>query len=378
MIHIPRNIKQSIGNLFGWRTSRHIVVFESDDWGSIRMPSKTTYDSLLSKGLPVDRDIYFKFDSLESETDYINLFDVLHSIKDSKYNSPIFTLNYVSTNPDFERIKECDFNEYFYEDISRTYERFPECQNNIQIIRQGIKERLIIPQSHGREHLNVVRWLYDLQNRIPLALLAFENQMFSLPMLVGNEIKSTYVDALFYSKESDRSAILGIVSESLRMFREQWDYTSRSFMAPGYIWDSHIETVLFSHGVDYLQGVIIQLEPSLNAEKRFTKKYHFTGQRNEFKQVYLVRNSFFEPSENQGKDWVSNSLRGIANSFLFGKPAIIQSHRVNYSGTINSSNRDKNLQQLKRLLHEIVKNWPDVEFMSTVQLGDLMRETLPS
>ena len=202
--------------------------------------------------------------------------------------------------------------------------------------------------------------------------------MFSLPMVVGNGIRSTYVDALFYSKESDRRAILDIVSESLRLFREQWDYTSKSFMAPGYIWDSHIENVLFSHGVDYLQGVIIQLEPSLNAEKRFTKKYHFTGQRNEFKQVYLVRNSFFEPSENQGKDWVSNSLQGIANSFLFGKPAIIQSHRVNYSGTINSSNRDKNLQQLKRLLHEIVKNWPDVEFMSTVQLGDLMRETLPS
>ncbi|NTW32234.1 MAG: hypothetical protein HGB12_06370 [Bacteroidetes bacterium] len=33
-------------NIPGWRTDRKILVIESDDWGSIRMPSKETYSGL--------------------------------------------------------------------------------------------------------------------------------------------------------------------------------------------------------------------------------------------------------------------------------------------------------------------------------------------
>ena len=56
-------------NSRGWRTDREIVVIESDDWGSIRMPSKRVYDELLSKGFPVDILPYLRYDSLESNID---------------------------------------------------------------------------------------------------------------------------------------------------------------------------------------------------------------------------------------------------------------------------------------------------------------------
>ena len=36
---ILSGIKKWLINIPGWRTNRHIVVIESDDWGSIRMPS---------------------------------------------------------------------------------------------------------------------------------------------------------------------------------------------------------------------------------------------------------------------------------------------------------------------------------------------------
>jgi hypothetical protein len=36
-------------NSRGWKTKRKIVVIESDDWGSIRMPSKSVVELLKSK-----------------------------------------------------------------------------------------------------------------------------------------------------------------------------------------------------------------------------------------------------------------------------------------------------------------------------------------
>jgi len=57
-------------------------------------------------------------------------------------------------------------------------------------------------------------------------------------------------------------------------------------------------------------------------------------------------------------------------AFRMKKPAIISSHRINYVGFIDSSNRDRNLKSLNQLLTRILEKWPDVEFMTTVELGN--------
>jgi hypothetical protein len=38
---IKQNLSRNLSNLPGWRTNRHIIVMESDDWGSIRMSIRT-------------------------------------------------------------------------------------------------------------------------------------------------------------------------------------------------------------------------------------------------------------------------------------------------------------------------------------------------
>ena len=64
------HILQNIINTFGYKTNRKIVVFESDDWGSIRMPSKLAYSNLLKKGIGVDKSyLYDTLDSLEKKED---------------------------------------------------------------------------------------------------------------------------------------------------------------------------------------------------------------------------------------------------------------------------------------------------------------------
>lgn len=52
---IQQKVKHNVLNILGWRTNRHIVVIESDDWGSIRMPSVEEYDTLVKKGVTLGK-----------------------------------------------------------------------------------------------------------------------------------------------------------------------------------------------------------------------------------------------------------------------------------------------------------------------------------
>jgi len=66
-------------NLPGWRTNRKIVVIESDDWGSIRMPSKEAFNNLQATGIDLLSDEGFRFnkyDSLATSADLELLFEV--------------------------------------------------------------------------------------------------------------------------------------------------------------------------------------------------------------------------------------------------------------------------------------------------------------
>jgi hypothetical protein len=65
-------------------------------------------------------------------------------------------------------------------------------------------------------------------------------------------------------------------------------------------------------------------------------------------------------------------MKNIQNAFFWNSPAIIGTHRVNYIGSIVEKNRTVNLKFLSELLRAIVKRWPDVEFLSTSQLGSLI------
>lgn len=49
--------------------------------------------------------------------------------------------------------------------------------------------------------------------------------------------------------------------------------------------------------------------------------------------------------------------------------AVISSHRLNFIGNIDIQNRDRNLILFRKLLNKIMKKWPDVEFISSDELG---------
>jgi len=124
--------------------------------------------------------------------------------------------------------------------------------------------------------------------------------------------------------------------------------------------------------VEYIQGG--QIHSYCNVDgKNMSKRLRYTGNKNQIGQFDLARNAFFEPVESPDKDWVNICLSQINRAFRWGHPAIICSHRANFVSSLNRKNRDQNLKMLMKLLLTIKKNWPNVEFMSSAQLGDFIK-----
>ena len=183
------------------------------------------------------------------------------------------------------------------------------------------------------------------------------------------------MESLGYSKTEEKSDYQVVIKEALEQFRTIFNFSSASFIAPNYCWDEEVEFALSLNGIRHIQSGRVQIKPSVSGKKTLVRRY--TGQTNTFQQVYTARNCFFEPSLRKSKPQVEveSCLKQIETAFLWRTPAIICSHRLNYIGSIVAENRDLNLKLLRMLLKNILKTWPDVEFMSSDKLGELIFET---
>jgi hypothetical protein len=370
-----QSLKNTLLNIPGWRTHRKIIVFESDDWGSIRMSSKKAYDALLKKGYPVNYCAYSRNDALESNTDLQYLAEVLSEVKDFKGNPAVMTSNMLSANPDYDKIEKSNFEKYFWEPITKTYERYPEHDKVMALYQQGIKEKLFKPQLHGREHINVSRWFGALKNGEKRSRDAFEHRTLSLPLVKNTNGRRDFMDSFGLQDKETIQSYEDILKDAANVFKDLWGYRSLTFMAPCYTWHPDLEKTLKNIGVQGFQGTYVQRIPDNSKKIKVSRRYHFMGQKNKLDQYYFIRNAFFEPSEcSDSQNLVDNTLNEIKKAFNYNKPAIVQSHRLNYIGSVNKNNRDVNLNLFRDLLKKLLELYPDVEFMSSDQLLDLVKK----
>jgi hypothetical protein len=341
------------------------VIIESDDWGAIRTPSAAVLKAFERKGLELSQSVY-KYDSLESDEDLGELFSLLNCFHDYKGNPLKITANVIVANPDFEKIKAGNFRQYFFEDVRKTLEEYPEHNHVYNKWQQGIKEGYFQPQFHGREHLQYKRWLKTLQEGNADALFCFDHGA-----TYSGKSDYSFMEAYDWDHPGDVEEHKVIIAEGLRMFESLFGYTSKSFIAPCYNWDPAIETTLANNGVQMIQGIRNQLVPTGTFDK-YDSLPHYFGERNNLGLTYNVRNCFLEPSLLPGKDWVDSCLAQVKNAFLWQKPAVICSHRINFIGSINPLNRERGLTDLKTTINKVLKEWPDVQFISTDQLAELL------
>ena len=367
--------RKELYNMFGWRTKRRMVVIESDDWGTIRMPSREVYEEFLRRGIRVDRDPYCRYDNLATKHDLENLFEVLQSVKDKNGHPAVITANTLSANPVFDKIKESEFTQYYFEPFTETLKRYAAHADAFEMWKEGMAAGVFHPQSHGREHLYVKKWLQTLRNGDKVTRTAFDLGTWGLTNLVDPTINGYYMGAFNSSEDADIRDFEIIIDDALRMFTEQFGYESKSFIATTYEWHPKIEPFLTQRGVKYLQGAFQQKIPIGDDQGVKVMYRGFQGTRTKAGLIRLFRNCFYEPSTRENFDWYGDCMKRIEIALKWSKAANISAHRLNFIGSIDSKNTDRNLPEFKRLLQEIVKRWPDVEFVTSDQLGEIIEQS---
>lgn len=366
-MNIKTVARRYLTNLPGWRANRKIVVIESDDWGSIRMPSLKAYRFLSQSGVSVDGGSarFNQNDTLASENDLEALFELLFGFRDKYRRNAVVTALSIVANPDFKKIADNNFEKYYFEPFPRTLEKYGY-SNTLEYWQQGISHRIFMPQFHGREHLNVSVWMKALkENDIPTRL-AFNQGCWGFNNL--HPLNISYQAAFDLATPTELPVQREAITTGLDLFEKLFGYRASYFVPPNGPFNKALEATLIENGIRYVFTSKIHLEPQGNG--RWKKRFHYLGQKNQYDQTYLTRNCFFEPSD-PSKDWVDSCLAEVKAAFTLFKPAVISTHRVNYIGGLNPSNRDRGLKALKQLLTEITRRWPEVEFMTSEELGKL-------
>jgi hypothetical protein len=337
----------------------------------MRMPNPATLQTLLKAGLKVDDVSFNRLDGLEKKEDLELLLEVLDKHRDHRGNPAKFTCNMVLGNPDFEAIERTGFAEFVHESMFDSYRRY-HGEDLRPIWEQAIASGLVRPQFHCREHINTGLWMRDLKAGQPETKLCFKHRFFGLRTRTSSSVQKHYLAAYSAENEEELSQIRKIALDGLDRFESFFGFRSCTLVACNYVLPTELEAPLFSAGVRGIQTRIKQTVPSVARHGLRTHHRRFTGQTNRAGQRYTVRNALFEPYQNQHSDWVSLGLRQIAEAFRFKTPAVISSHRINYSSAMDVAHRDVNLSGLRQFLTRLVNRWPDVEFLSTDELVALM------
>jgi hypothetical protein len=369
---LRRTISRHARNYKGWCTKRHILVIESDDWGSSCIPSIGVFNRLVGQGVRLDKCPYTSYDVLASEQDLEGLFTVLSEFRDKNGSHPVITANAVTNNPDYDKIRDSGYRKYYGELFTDTLKKYPSHRHSFNLWKQGLNEGLFYPQFHGREHLNVKSWMSSLQDKDSIERSIFNDGMFWPGSAEEGKRRVSTRAAFDTDNLSDVDYHRDIICEGLVQFKQLFGYRSKSFIAPNFIYHPDLNKTLAKEGVEIIQGMKYQKLPIGGREKREMLRRHH-GYLNALGQINLVRNCAFEPSQNpESFDSVNDCLKSIETAFIWKKPAIITAHRLNFIGFIHPDNREKNLKSFRNLITTMLKRWPDIEFMTSPQLGELI------
>lgn len=362
-------------HFWAWHTPYKIIVFESDDWGVKGMSKESlkkiavnfeVEEFLVPLTYSENGNLKWLRSSLESEEDLERLYKVLEKHKDSRGRKPIFTANIVVANPDFKAIKENNFQEYKV--IA------PE-QILVKKWKEGLKRGIFYPQYHGYSHFNYENWMKNLKNKEVLTMKAFDLGISRITAIVNNGHELSYTgEYLDLSKKPSVTIPFEKQKENMRkgldIFKKTFGYNSISTIAPFYMWDDNTEKGWNSFYIKYIQGGGRQVI-SINEKGENVIKRHLLGEKNNFGQIYLNRNCSFEIFGRK-KNIKQDLLKEIDYIFSKGWPAIIDTHMGNYVSGVDPDMRDFDLIELDSLLQQIEEKFPDVIYLTSVELGELV------
>lgn len=345
-----RNV--SLQRLAHWRCAEPVLIFESDDWGLGRRASS---ERLKIFGEPGER----ADEETETAEDLRRLFDVLDRHRDGTGRPAAFTANFIVANPDHDAIARDRYDVYHETPIGTRDDMRASYQ-------EGVERGVLCAELHGRRHFSVEEWLADLRRDVPGARrLSSEHRDGGLSLLKG-EGRRYHTEYVCWRTgvEPDEASLDGGLKDSLDVLERLFGRRPSSTIAPHYVFSARIERAWRKAGLRFIQSGNYQVLRGGGGEYGNLWVSHAMGERSPAELHYVRRSVRFEPRPERLHQGVAAALEGICLSFEQCIPAVVDTHRINYTGRY----REGGLSALNELLNALKPLRP--RFLTTPELGE--------
>lgn len=318
-----------------WREpvlSHPVVIVESDDWG----PGPASDAAMLRQ-----------------------LVDRLGAIRDAVGHPAVMTLGIVSGQPDGPAIMSSGLSRYYRRTLGE-----PEFAQIVDAIRTGCDEGVFALQRHGLEHC----WPSSLlrQARKDEALQRWLSDPEARSEALPPPLQSRWVDAsVLPSQFLPEAEIRAAIDEEAVLLQQVFGQAPSVAVPNTFVWNDDVERAWAASGVTCIVTPGRRLE-GRNASGGLQPAICRirNGERTASGATQIVRDDYFEPIRGHRAEDV---WRAVYAKRLLGRPSLLETHRESFVASPEVS--DFALSELQRALEGVRERWPDVRFMSTIELA---------
>jgi len=315
-----------------------VLIFESDDWG-------------------------YGPDGQSQALDRIA--EALAAFRDRHGRHPVMTLGVVLAGPDTDRMRA---------EGCRTYHRVTLADPRLAPVRdamsRGVARGVFSLQLHGMEHFWPECVMRGAATNGPVRDW-LTGPGFPSTEALPPHLQSRWIDATgLPSKPLPVAEVVAAAGEECRIFAATFGAPPEMAVPPTFVWTEDVESAWVA------AGVRVVVTPGKRYESRDREgrpvpvgRDLFNGATGRHDVMYVVRDSYFEPSlghTHQG------ALRALACNTRLGRPTLLEIHRMNFIGDEGSAQRA--LDEVTSLLTAACAEYPDIRFMNTAELARHYRD----
>jgi hypothetical protein len=319
-----------------------VVVLESDDWGLRRRAAR---ELVAAWGTPTGW--------ADEETETAEDLGRLQGVLDR--HAAVLTMNLITANPDHDAIEADGFRRYHDRPVDET-----AGADVVAAYHRGIGSGAFAVQLHGRAHADPDAWLADLREGRPGARELFDAGVDGGLSLTEAEAWRYHSEVATWSSGRRRTTdeLVDWLAPAVATVERVAGRPPRAVVGPHYVVTPEAEAAWHQLGLEYLQAAEHRLDPAVDGSQ-----VSYLGQPGPGL-VHLTRTVRFDPRPGRRGHHVADTTTAMTRSFGQGLPAVIDTHRINFTGAW----ADDAAAELDQLLDAADR--AGARYLSSDELGD--------
>jgi hypothetical protein len=325
------------------KSSKKIVVIESDDWGLERAKTHAAVDYAINK-YGAAQQTRWTTDLLETIEDIDALGNVLLTFKGRFLKDPVITANFITHNIGYENNKQLEL-------VPIT--QLPAAL--LQKYQSAIAAGWLHPELHGYCH-------YHLHELNQYFLSKDGQQDFAQGFLLAKPNVRPFLHLLRGEFAASNTSIGNNLASSIKVMETLFGQGPGTLIPPHFVFDKTWFPLLQSLGIGSLQAA----NRSVNSKGQLMIAADFALHQ----QVMLAaRNCRLDPHPDYNFN-ADHCIANIERAFANQQPAVVDCHRVNFSGDYASQQRARTLEELTKVLNYLQQHHPDTLFLNSAALKE--------